>query len=85
MLDTMDSGYTTVKYDTIVHTAHQLHANDTLYFALSGQLWGVFRELYKEKWPRESALYNVLGGLTLHGTPLLWSDYLVDFKWCIFT
>ena len=25
-----------------------------------GEIWGVFRELYKEKWPRyiESALYN---------------------------
>ena len=32
---------------------------DTPYVALTGELWGVYRELYEEKWPRyiESALY----------------------------
>ena len=33
--------------------------NDTPYLALTGALWGVFLELYEDKWPRyiESALY----------------------------
>ena len=33
--------------------------NDTPYLALSGEIWGIFRELTEEKWPRyiESALY----------------------------
>ena len=32
--------------------------NDTLYLTFKGELWGVFRELFKEKWPgyTESAL-----------------------------
>ena len=36
--------------------------NDTSYLALTGELWGVFREWFKEKWPRyiESALYRVV-------------------------
>ena len=34
--------------------------NDTACIALPGELWGVYPELYKEKWPRyiESALYR---------------------------
>ena len=34
--------------------------NDTPYLALTGELWGVFHEIFKEKWPRyiESALYK---------------------------
>ena len=34
---------------------------ETPYLNLTGELWGVFRELFKEKWPRyiESALYSI--------------------------
>ena len=35
--------------------------NDTPYLTLMGKLWGVFHELYEEKWPRyiENPLYDV--------------------------
>ena len=35
--------------------------NDTPYLAAMGEIWGIFRELYEEKWPRyiESALVLV--------------------------
>ena len=42
--------------------------NDTPWLALTGERWGVFRELYKEKWPWyiDSALYLVL---SMSGVP----------------
>ena len=50
--------------------------NDTLYLALTGEIWGVFRELYQEKSPRyiESALYTCTVGeyvfITLYASQL---------------
>ena len=53
----VDFRYIAVIHDTIVHTAHNLQwkasvrfapANDTLYIAFTGELWGVLS--YKEKW-----------------------------------
>ena len=46
--------------------------NDTPYLTLTGELWRVFREIFKEIWPRyiESALYNDRAVYSLHNTPL---------------
>ena len=46
---------------TVIKLGLDLHSRTTSHIclALTGELWDVFRELYKEKWPRyiESALY----------------------------
>ena len=45
-----------IKFQSDLHSL-----NDTPYLALMGAQWGVFYELYKEKWPKyiESTLYYV--------------------------
>ena len=47
--------------------------NDTPYLALTGELWDVFCELYREKWLRyiESALYWFWNGAQIPWTALL--------------
>ena len=51
--------------------------NDTPYLALTGELWGVFRELYKEKWRYiESTLYWVSESFGEHFCPMHMHMYL---------
>ena len=70
MPDTLDSRYITVQYNTFLHTAQQLRRQNFGHTSNSrktpihvphphGQVMGVFRELFGEKWPRDigSALY----------------------------
>ena len=57
-------------------------ANDAPYLALTGELWGVFREFFKEKWLRyiESALYMNLGDELF---TLSWKCCFVVYFHCI--
>ena len=66
-------------YNTIMHTAQQLQwqnfsqtfefMTDTPYLALTGELWSIFCELYKEKWQYiENTLYNII---VCHGRPVV--------------
>ena len=59
-LSTIDSQYIAVIYNSTLRTVQQLQSDniqsdlalmiDTPYRALTGELWGVFRELFEEKW-----------------------------------
>ena len=40
------------------HAPHVIFSNDTQYIALTGGLWGVFREDLVDKWPRYNGNYN---------------------------
>ena len=55
---TLDSRYIAVIYNTVIYTEQQFtmiqlppdfaFTNDTPYLALTGELWGVFREILKD-------------------------------------
>ena len=49
------------------------------FLAVTGKLWGVFRELYEEKWPRyiDSALYRASNGASDSST---WHHHLLGIS-----